>query len=1807
MSSAAQSLALSTPLILGSAQTWNINSGRTLTISGSGLNAGANLLTIAGAGATTINNSAIISSTGGITKNSSSTFTINGGANQHSIGSSTLTVNGGIVNLSNPATVGITDMLANSAKLTLGGGSLTYTYAVNLSQSFASLTINPGENALFANRNGSFNTSLTTVGTVTRNIGGTVNCRPLDTSRGATTFSGLTASAIVKDANGTPYMTIGNPYSGTTLDNFQDWGALDSSRRVVAATYTANTATSVGTSTQNGNVTTAIDTTLAANATSTCFRDGLNENRFVDLNGKTWQTGGILVNSTKATAGSTIKDTAGTGSLTGPANSDLLIMISSNAVTSVPYTISAKIVNNTSTAITKGAPGTLILSGNNTFTGGVNINDGVIQIGNVGALNSTTPNAINFNGSGMISGIANTVGGANGGTLASLPTMALAGNSISVASLSTANIQTGVLPIVENANGSSVANSILTINGSSTTTFAGTMQDGAGGGTLSLVKNGAGTQTIGGTLSYSGSTTIGGGTLALINTPSGTTGYTVTAGTLDVSALATLALSGSQLLSGSGAVNGTVSAAAGTKLLPGSGTANTGGSGILNITNLTVSASTVGNFGLNASDANNCQINVGTLTLPASGTMTLNLYSPGTSTAFAAAGTYNLFKYNSIVNGTSLASRFTINTSVAGFSPTFGTAAGPGGTTYLTLTLTPIVAGVDATWNTDFDGNWSDATKWSSNPNVPSAANDLATFGTGTALRTVTLDANESAGGVTMNNNNSFAIADAGKILTLDNSGNGANVIVQNGTANDIQTAVALNDTATLTVSSGKSLTVSGAIANTSGAKALTINGAGTTKFSAANSYGPSAGSVGTTLSGGILQVGNSAALGFGDVNVTASSTLQAVAAGLNLANNFTFGVLVNATVDNNANNLTLGGIISGSGALTKINAGVLTLSGANSYAGNTTISAGTVKLGASNVIPDGSGKGDVSIAGTLDLNGNSETINGLSGAGTVDNVTGGGASTLTVGGNNASGNFSGSIQNTTGTIGLNKTGSGSLTLSSANTYSGGTILSAGQLNINNAGSGGTSSAIGTGTLTISGGTIDNTSATDITLSPTVAQNWNGDFTYAGSLHNLNLGSGAVTMNATRSVTVSGNTLTVGGAISGSTFGLTKAGSGTLILTGNNSFNGATTVSGGTLQLDSGGVINGTTVSSTPAGTVVRVNGGSLTASGVATIGANAATASFLLVSGNATFNGGINAGNNDGQLISVAGGSFTASSVSISRNAINSTPPTLTAPIAASTLNGFYVNGAGATASLGTLTVGSSGGNSSATARVDAGIVTASGKVLIGNVTGGRWNILQVNGGSFTSSDTANGIVLSQNNTTSGNNSELYLSGGTTTVEKISFGASSDTVNNTGFLILSGGTLYLGGGGIVTGHSGDSINIGLMGGILGAKADWSSILPMTLGGGTIQAADAASAAHNITLSGALSGAAVLTKTGSGTLTLGASAGNSYSGGTLLNTGTLLVNNTTGSGTGTGNVTNSGTLGGSGIISGGVTNLAGATVQPGLGGTDTSTLTVNNNLTMISGTMQMALNRGNVQTASKLALTGGSSVLTKGGTLTVVNVGSPVQAGDSFTLFTAANQSGIFSTINLPALGTGTNWWTADNYATLLVNKLSATNATYTREKGTSLKIAISDLVTSFPAGGNPSLVVTTTANGATLSTNSTYIFYVPANDNNDSFSYTVNDVRGGTSTGTITINVTSQPGGSSGSISVSGGAATVGMFGIPGVAYDVQRSLDLNSWTTLTTSPPLGAAPPFTAASDGRVNFTDNFSDLGNAPGAAYYRLIQH
>jgi autotransporter-associated beta strand protein len=143
------------------------------------------------------------------------------------------------------------------------------------------------------------------------------------------------------------------------------------------------------------------------------------------------------------------------------------------------------------------------------------------------------------------------------------------------------------------------------------------------------------------------------------------------------------------------------------------------------------------------------------------------------------------------------------------------------------------------------------------------------------------------------------------------------------------------------------------------------------------------------------------------------------------------------------------------------------------------------------------------------------------------------------------------------------------------------------------------------GLLKIQGGNLDQTSGAAITTSTyNPGMQWNANFVFLGSngaASDLYLGTGAVAINANRIVTIQNadTTLSVGGVISGTNFGITKAGPGTLALSGVNAYTGPTTVNQGTLLINSPGSLNAAsavTVSST--GTL----GGTGTINGAVTV-----------------------------------------------------------------------------------------------------------------------------------------------------------------------------------------------------------------------------------------------------------------------------------------------------------------------------------------------------------------------------------------------------------------------------------------------------------------------------------------------------------------------------------------------------------------------------------------------------------------------------
>ncbi|HET6408085.1 MAG TPA: autotransporter-associated beta strand repeat-containing protein [Chthoniobacteraceae bacterium] len=237
-------------------------------------------------------------------------------------------------------------------------------------------------------------------------------------------------------------------------------------------------------------------------------------------------------------------------------------------------------------------------------------------------------------------------------------------------------------------------------------------------------------------------------------------------------------------------------------------------------------------------------------------------------------------------------------------------------------------------------------------------------------------------------------------------------------------------------------LTLSGPI---SGAGGLGKFGPGTLVLSGANNY------QGTTLAAaGLLRLLGGNAIGDDSRVFFAAGTFDLnntseVVGSLSGGSGGGGAILLGSgtlTTGGNGETTTYSGTISGSGGLTKIGTGTMTLNGVNAYSGPTNVNAGRIQFGGGNAIGNSSAL-TVSLNAVAEWLSGSETIGSLAGDG--DAILGTGSS-LIVGANNNSTNFSGTIS---GTGSLTTLGTGTLTLSSAPTYTGVTNVNAGTLSLN--------------------------------------------------------------------------------------------------------------------------------------------------------------------------------------------------------------------------------------------------------------------------------------------------------------------------------------------------------------------------------------------------------------------------------------------------------------------------------------------------------------------------------------------------------------------------------------------------------------------------------------------------------------------------------------------------------------------------------------------------------------------------------------
>lgn len=725
-------------------------------------------------------------------------------------------------------------------------------------------------------------------------------------------------------------------------------------------------------------------------------------------------------------------------------------------------------------------------------------------------------------------------------------------------------------------------------------------------------------------------------------------------------------------------------------------------------------------------------------------------------------------------------------------------------------------------------------------------------------------------------------------------------------------------------------------------------------------------------------------------------------------------------TVNNSAGNdyVFSGGSIGGSASIMKSGPGKLTFASANSHAGGITLNAGTLNVNHAAAL----GVGALTIAGgsldntsgapvvvttnnpqnwnasfsfnganSLDLGGGAVTLS-VSPVVTVD------ASTLAVGGN------------ISGAFALTKAGPGSLSLAGANSLTDGVTLNGGTLNINN------SNALGTGAFTITGGAIDNTSGGAINLAGNLPQNWNGDFTFVGT-NSLNLGTGAVTQSADRGVNVVGSTLTVGGVIGGS-FGLTKTGTGTLILSGASTHTGAVNINAGRLTITNATVAAGSSSLGALAGGAVTVaSGATLDLSGNLTaqqlnFGAKAFTIAGTGTDGTGTI---INNGVSQFNALQHVTLSADATIGGSARFDIRSVPTTA--------LN------ANLTLANHTLTkIGANQFSLVGTDVSDGNIVVNQGTFSIETVTNipdfGTGRTLTFNAGTtlqFFSNTTVpstvtrpmvfNGAGIQIGSGSNNNNSTIGSSitlNGDVTFATLGGATATTTLTLTGNLSETGGPRSITKTGAsrltLTGSSSYTGTTMINGGVLQIGDGGTN---GTLAPGNVVAAGtlAFNRLDDVTVSNVISGSGGLTQLGAGVLTV--TGTNSYVGATTVANGTMKLGTATAYPSGSALVLGD-VFGTSGIfdLSGFNLNVSGLSTVgfgfPNLVGSSSTTapslITFNTGTTEFGGMIQDALGAGN----QTVALTVASGALTLSGENTYtgptnVNSGGTLQIGAGFS------------------------------------------------------------------------------------------------------------------------------------------------------------------------------------------------------------------
>ncbi|QQE12597.1 autotransporter-associated beta strand repeat-containing protein [Planctomycetota bacterium] len=1053
--------------------------------------------------------------------------------------------------------------------------------------------------------------------------------------------------------------------------------------------------------------------------------------------------------------------------------------------------------------LTKAGDGTLTLGGDNTYSGGTNINAGtVVASGGSAISDSGTVTIADVDGATLQLNADETIGSLAGG--------GSTGGEVNLQSYT------------------------MTVGDVNDTTFEGVIL-----GTGGLVKEGSGTLTLSGDNTYSGDTNISGGTIIVSGGSAISDSGTVTiadvlGATLQLNAnetIGSLAGGGSMggevnlqnytltvgdandtafegVISGAGglvkedvgtlALTGTNTYSGGTTLSGGTviaGNDSAFGGGLVTVTSNTSlesdrddrmlgndftidlnSTLTVdGLFGLLLTGDIDGE---GGLTKEGDGTLTLSGNNTYTGATLVSGGILQVMGDDALGNGT-LTILGSAELIVADIVTDLGNdiAIDPGQTFTVgelgDMTLSGVISG---------DGS---LLKVGSGTLTLSGIN---TYSGGTTL---------SGGGLTVGDDD--ALGDGS--LTVD----GASELSADISSVTIDNAVTLNDE--LTVTGDNDLTLDGAIGGTGG---LVKEDDGTLTLTGTNTY-----SGGTTLSGGTVIAGSNIAFGDSEglVSVTANTSLESDHDDRMLGNDFTIGLNSTLTVDG-LFDLLLTGDIDGEGGLTKIGDGTLTLSGNNTYTGATLVSGGILQV----MNDDALGDGTLTILGSAELIVD-DIVTDLGNDIAIDP-----GQTFTVG-EFGDMTLSGVIS---GDGSLLKVGSGTLTLSGANDYHGGTTLTAGGIEVSS------DTALGDGTLTVSGDSALGAGTSSITLGNAITLD--DDLTISGD-----------------------NDLTLGGAIDGAG-ALVKAGDGTLTLKGANTYSGDTTILTGTVIVSGGNAINnsGAVTLANVLGATLQLNAnetiGSLTGGG--STGGEVKLQSYTLTVGDEydTEFAGVISGT--GGLVKEGSGTLTLSGTNTYSGGFNINAGTVIA------------SGGNAIGDIGTVTLADvSGATLQLNADETIGSLAGGGEVnllsytlTVGDVNDTTFDgVISGTGGLVKQGDGA--LALSGTNTYSGGTN---IEAGTIVVD------GGNAIGDTGTVtITDGATLQL--------DADETVGSLAGGGSTGGEVKLQSY--------TLTVGDA----NDTTFDGVISGTGGLVKQGDGTLIL-SNSDNIYTGGTTVNEGILIIN-----------------------------------------------------------------------------------------------------------------------------------------------------------------------------------------------------------------------------------------------------------------------------------------------------------------------------